>query len=88
MDRGITSIPSSYRIGSGDYLEIQLFGQENAGYSIMIGRNGMIQFPGIGPINVFEKGGSFQDLKNLIKEKVREQLGEGVRCQSLWEKFA
>ena len=43
----------------------------------MIGRNGMIQFPGIGPINVFEKGGSFQDLKNLIKEKVREQLGEG-----------
>ena len=79
MDRGVTSIPSSYRVGSGDYLEIQLFGQENAGYSIMIGRNGMIQFPGIGPINVFEKGGSFHDLKNLIKEKVREQLGEGVQ---------
>ena len=79
MDRGVTSIPSDYRVGPGDYLEVQLFGQENAGYSIMIGRNGMIQFPGIGPINVFEKGGSFQDLKNLIKEKVREQLGEGVQ---------
>ena len=79
IDRGITSIPSNYRIGPGDYFEVQLFGQENAGYSIVIGRNGMIQFPGIGPINVFEKGGSFQDLKNLIKEKVREQLGEGVQ---------
>jgi protein involved in polysaccharide export with SLBB domain len=79
MDRGVTSIPSDYRVGPGDYFEVQLFGQENAGYSIMIGRNGMIQFPGIGPINVFEKGGSFQDLKNLIKEKVREQLGEGVQ---------
>ena len=79
MDSGVTSIPSNYRVGSGDYLEVQLFGQENAGYSIMIGRNGMIQFPGIGPINVFENGGSFQDLKNLIKEKVREQLGEGVQ---------
>jgi len=79
MDRGMTSIPSNYKIGPGDYFEVQLFGQENAGYSIMIGRNGMIQFPGIGPINVFEKGGSFQDLKNLIKEKVREQLGEGVQ---------
>jgi protein involved in polysaccharide export with SLBB domain len=79
MDRAVTSIPSNYRVGSGDYLEVQLFGQENAGYSIMIGRNGMIQFPGIGPINVFENGGSFQDLKNLIKEKVREQLGEGVQ---------
>jgi len=79
MDWGMTSIPSNYRIGSGDYLEVQLFGQENAGFSIMIGRNGMIQFPGIGPINVFEKGGTFQDLKNLIKEKVREQLGEGVQ---------
>ena len=60
-------------------MEVQLFGQENAAYSIMIGRNGMIQFPEIGPINVFEKGVSFQDLKNLIKEKVREQLGEGVQ---------
>ena len=60
-------------------MEVQLFGQENAAYSIMIGRNGIIQFPEIGPINVFEKGVSFQDLKNLIKEKVREQLGEGVQ---------
>ena len=60
LNRGVASIPSDYRVGSGDYLEIQLFGQENAGYSIIIGRNGMIQFPGIGPINVFERGVLFR----------------------------
>ncbi|MEJ6524416.1 MAG: SLBB domain-containing protein [Opitutales bacterium] len=80
MDRSrINSIPSNYNIGPGDYLEIQLFGQENAGYSVIIGQNGIIQFPGIGPINAFENGGSFQNLKNLLKGKVREHLGEGVQ---------
>ena len=75
----VTSIPSNYNVGPGDYLEIQLFGQQNAGYSVVIGQNGIIQFPGIGPINAFEKGGSFQNLKNLVKEKVRKHLGEGVQ---------
>jgi polysaccharide export outer membrane protein len=75
----VTSIPSNYNIGPGDSLEIQLFGQENAGYSVIIGQNGLIQFPGIGPINAFEKGVSFQNLKNLVKAKVREHLGEGVQ---------
>ena len=80
MDRSsVNSIPSNYNIGPGDYLEIQLFGQENAGYSVIIGQNGIIQFPGIGPINAFENGGSFQNLKNLLKEKVREHFGEGVQ---------
>ncbi len=77
--RSISSIPANYIVGSGDYLEVQLFGQENAGYSLVIGQNGLIQFPGIGPINAFEKGSSFENLKNLIKQKVRQNLGEGVQ---------
>ena len=79
VEGGSASIPSNYMIGPGDYLEIQMFGLENDGFTLMIGRNGIIQFPGIGPINVFENGGSFQNLKNLLKEKVRENLGEGVQ---------
>ena len=39
----------------------------------------MIRFPGIGPINAFEKGTGFIDLKNHLREKIREQLGEGVQ---------
>ena len=62
----ITSIPSDYEVGPGDYLEIQLYGQKDAQYSVVIGRNGILQFPGIGPLNVLEKGNSFQALKALI----------------------
>ena len=72
-------IPSDYRIGPGDVVEIQLFGQRNDSYSLGISREGMIRFPGIGPINAFEKGTSFIDLKNHLREKIREQLGEGVQ---------
>ena len=72
-------IPSDYRIGPGDLVEIQLFGQRNDSFSLGISREGMIRFPGIGPINAFEKGTSFIELKNHLKEKIREHLGEGVQ---------
>ena len=72
-------IPTDYRVGPGDLIEIQLFGQKNQSYSLEISREGIMQFPDIGPINPFEKGTSFIDLKNLLKEKIRENLGEGVQ---------
>ena len=72
-------IPSDYRIGPGDFVEVQLFGQRNESYSLGISREGFIRFPGIGPINAFEKGTSFIDLKNHLREKIREQLGQGVQ---------
>ena len=72
-------IPSDYRIGPGDLVEIQLFGQRNESYSLSISREGMIRFPGIGPINAFEKGTNFIELKNHLKEIIRKQLGEGVQ---------
>ena len=60
LNRGVASIPSDYRVGSGDYLEIQLFGQENAGYSIIIGRNGMIQFLGLDQLMFLKEGVLFR----------------------------
>ena len=72
-------IPLDYRVGPGDLIEIQLFGQKNQAYSLEISREGILQFPDIGPINAFEKGTSFLDLKNLLKEKILENLGEGVQ---------
>jgi protein involved in polysaccharide export with SLBB domain len=72
-------IPSDYRIGPGDLLEIQLFGQQNESYSLGISSDGLIRFPGIGPINAFENGTTFLELKNHLKLKIREQLGEGVQ---------
>ena len=72
-------IPSDYRIGPGELIEIQLFGQQNDSFSLGISREGMIRFPGIGPIHAFEKGTSFLELKNHLKEKIKEHLGEGVQ---------
>jgi protein involved in polysaccharide export with SLBB domain len=72
-------IPTDYRVGLGDLIEVQLFGQKNQSYTLEISREGIIQFPNIGPINAFEKGTSFIELKNLLKEKIRENLGEGVQ---------
>ena len=72
-------VPSEYRIGPGDLIEIQLFGQRNQSYSLEISREGIIHFPEIGPINAFEGGNSFVDLKNLLKQKITDQLGLGVQ---------
>ena len=72
-------IPSDYRIGPGDLIEIQLFGQRNDSFSLGISREGMLRFPGIGPINAFERGTLFLELKNHLKEKIQEHLGEGVQ---------
>lgn len=72
------AIPSEYKIGPGDLLEVQFFGQEESQHSLAIGRNGILQLPRVGPFNVLEKGNSFQSLKSLINEKVNEKLGDGV----------
>ena len=71
-------IPSHYKIGPGDSLEINLYGVKSTSFSATIGRNGILQFPDVGSINVFENGTSFEDLKNLIKQKVKSKLGDGV----------
>ena len=72
------AIPSNYKIGPGDTLEINLYGVKSLAFSATIARNGILQFPEVGPINVFENGTSFENLKNLIKKKVKSKLGDGV----------
>ena len=75
----ISFIPADYKVGPGDVLEILLFGQKNESFNLLINRDGIIQFPGIGPISVFEQGSDFVSLKNAINRKIKEFLGEGVQ---------
>lgn len=72
-------VPTDYQVGPGDILEVLLFGQKNDAYNLLINRDGIIQFPNIGPINVFEQGREFISLKNAINRKIKEHLGEGVQ---------
>ncbi|HMB73871.1 MAG TPA: SLBB domain-containing protein, partial [Gammaproteobacteria bacterium] len=72
-------VPVDYVIGPGDTVYVQLFGNQNAEYFLEVSREGVINFPEIGPLNV--SGLSFTDLRNLINERVAEQM-IGVRAST------
>ena len=65
-------IPSDYRLGVGDQLVVQLFGKENAQYTLVVGRDGNINFPKLGGITL--AGLTFEDAQGLIKTRVTQQL--------------
>ena len=65
-------IPDEYRLGVGDQLIVQLFGKENATYTLAVGRDGSVNFPKLGAITV--TGLTFEDARTLIDTRVSQQL--------------
>lgn len=65
-------IPSDYRLGVGDQLVVQLFGKENGEYTLVVGRDGNVNFPKLGGITL--AGLTFEDAQNLIETRVSQQL--------------
>jgi protein involved in polysaccharide export with SLBB domain len=65
-------VPMDYVVGPGDTLQVQLYGNEPASYSLTVGRDGRINFPKLGPINV--SGMSFQNALSAIEQRVSQQL--------------
>jgi polysaccharide biosynthesis/export protein len=65
-------VPIDYIVGPGDTLQIQLYGNEPAAYSLTVGRDGRVNFPKLGPINV--SGLSFQNARTAIEQRVSQQL--------------
>ena len=65
-------VPSQYVMGPGDTIVVQLYGKENASYSFTVNRDGVIQFPKLGPVSVI--GLNFIDLKELITTTVENQM--------------
>ncbi len=70
-------IPADYVLGPGDTLVVQLYGKENASHSLVVNREGQIQFPQIGPVNL--AGVSFSQAQKVIADIVNEQM-IGVRA--------
>jgi len=64
-------VPSDYRIGSGDELDVQLYGAINRNLKLIVGRDGVINFPELGPINV--GGQTFNTVKTSIEARVQRQ---------------
>lgn len=65
-------IPADYVVGPGDTIQIQLFGKDNEQYSIVISREGILNFPELGPISVV--GQKFSELKKDLKQRIAEQM--------------
>jgi len=70
-------VPADYVIGPGDTINVQLFGGENIEQLLPVSREGTINFPQIGPINV--SGLTFAELRDTLNQRVAEQM-IGVRA--------
>lgn len=65
-------VPADYTVGVGDVLKLQLYGKENSSDELIVGRDGNILFPGIGPITV--AGMSYGELKKAIVSIAQEKM--------------
>ncbi|MCL1141553.1 SLBB domain-containing protein [Shewanella gaetbuli] len=64
-------VPNDYRVGPGDSINVQLHGKENNEFTLTINREGVIQFPELGPITT--NGLSFSELREEIQQRVKQQ---------------
>jgi len=65
-------VPADYMLGAGDELIIQLFGKVNETYTLQVSREGIINFPKVGPISVL--GLSYLDAQHIIKSKINQDF--------------
>lgn len=65
-------VPASYVMGPGDTVVIQLYGQRNLTYELVITREGMLMFPEIGPVSV--AGLNFDEMRAQLQNIVATQL--------------
>ena len=65
-------VPPEYAVGPGDAIKVQLIGNVKASYTLVVGRNGEIRFPDLGPISV--AGMPFNELQSLIEKTVADQM--------------
>jgi protein involved in polysaccharide export with SLBB domain len=70
-------VPADYIVGAGDELTVQLYGGQNRTLRLVVGREGRVSFPEIGPINV--GGMRFSAAKSAIESRVASQM-IGVRA--------
>ncbi|EGN74601.1 periplasmic protein involved in polysaccharide export [Idiomarina sp. A28L] len=65
-------VPGSYRIGAGDSVLIQMFGQESISHNLVVDREGRLTIPRLGPLTV--AGLTYDELKALIQNQVNTRM--------------
>jgi len=67
-------VPSTYIVGAGDKINVQLFGSQNRNLRLTVGRDGHINLPELGPISV--GGQSFARIAEELEARIaREMIG-------------
>ncbi len=65
-------VPDDYVVGPGDELRVQMYGKENASYKLKVNRDGSVEFPKLGPINV--AGQTFEQVSGMLQQRISEQF--------------
>ncbi|MEK7422491.1 MAG: SLBB domain-containing protein, partial [Actinomycetota bacterium] len=65
-------VPAEYVIGPGDTFEVLLVGGRGGRYRLVVGRDGVVDFPELGPITV--AGLRFEQARDLLEQRVAEQM--------------
>lgn len=65
-------VPAEYVVGPGDTFEVQLIGNTKGTYSLVVGRDGRLSFPELGPLTV--SGMRFEEARSMIEKRVSEQM--------------
>src|SRR5439155_11990883 len=70
-------VPADYIVGPDDELDVQLYGNRNDNLQLLVGRDGRVSFPELGPISV--GGQTFKSMKAALESRVERQM-IGVRA--------
>lgn len=65
-------VPADYVVGAGDELDVLLYGSVNRNLMLMVGRDGRVQIPEIGPVSV--AGLTFNAAKAAVEAQVERQM--------------
>ncbi|HEY1889186.1 MAG TPA: SLBB domain-containing protein [Steroidobacteraceae bacterium] len=65
-------VPSNYIVGPGDALDVLLYGNQNHSYEMVVGHDGRINFPSLGPIAV--GGHLFSAVQAEIKSRIAHEM--------------
>nr|WP_091983215.1 SLBB domain-containing protein [Pseudoalteromonas denitrificans] len=68
----ISAVPDTYTVGRGDEFQINLYGKENLTHTVVVDREGRLSIPDLTP--VFVAGLSFVEVKELVKNKISQEV--------------
>ncbi len=65
-------VPVGYVVGPGDELDVQIYGAKNGNLRLVVGRDGRVNIPQLGPISV--GGQTFESAKAQLESRIERQI--------------